>query len=277
MAKSSLYVLCCVYLCCQLSHKENFTYLVTQVEWQNNSKAKEHRRHLVRQKGKCYKSNFRFLVVCAFSLTNKLKTHQIGINYITTYYTITAIWLLLLTSSLTGAGSPTVDVNDRIIAIGVGINKLKKIDEKILIPLSWKSLSEGRLIGAGWLKEAKQNRLKGSLWRWRGKGLEITISNFSMLVGFHLFVSLTSGALGCLNQTALWDWNTEATGRGDGACQALAQQQKEVSTAILVVSREWRLSCSDNRVFNIYTHRKHMWLKIKHHFVTDVHLKKREN
>lgn len=115
------YVVC---ICAVNLHTKKISHIwYTQVAWQNNSEAKEHRRHSVRQKGKCYKSKFRFLVVCAFSLTNKQKTHQIGINYITTYYTKTAIWLLLLTSSLTGAGSPTVDVNDRLIAIGVGINK----------------------------------------------------------------------------------------------------------------------------------------------------------
>lgn len=48
----------------------------------------------------------------------------------------------------------------------------------------------------------------------------ITISNFSMLVDFHLFGGLTNGAMGCLNQKTMWN------GAGGVGTEALTPRKK---------------------------------------------------
>lgn len=59
-----------------------------------------------------------------------------------------------------------------------------------------------------------------------GRVTKITISNFSMLVDFHLFRGLTNGALGCLHQTAVWNRKKRQEGGGHGATEALTPRKK---------------------------------------------------
>lgn len=53
----------------------------------------------------------------------------------------------------------------------------------------------------------------------------ITISNFSMLVDFHLFGGLTNGAMGCLHQTSMWNRKKRREG-GYRATEALTPRKK---------------------------------------------------